>query len=657
MPESPDTKRDKELGMDRKITRRDFLDGAALTVGGAMLAGSAVGGSAALLGGCGDSAGTLVTPASAPYPPALTGLRGSIDPAYAVPHALRDGTFWKGQSKAKDTGESYDLVVVGAGISGLTAAYLYAARNPDARVLVLENHDDFGGHARRNEFTPVVGRFGRLIIGYGGTQSIDHPKVYRPNAKKVMQEIGVRIEPFTKYYDSTFYEKAGVANSATFFDQETWGSDYLAIETPDMPLGQYDPAFLKDVPISEQAKKDLAMLRGSPKDWLPGLSQEEKWAKLTELTYEQWLKDYAKVDPDAVKYLSKASSGYWGYGADGIGAIDAWADWYPGFDGLKLSWAKPYKDNAPTEKQFWEGEPYIYHYPDGCHGIARLLVRQLVPEALPGHTQEDQVLARLDYSRLDDAANRTRIRLSSPVVKVSNTSSGVDVTYVQNGELRSVKGKGAVMACWYSILPFIVDGYPEEQKQAARYMTRIPLLYASMQISNWRAFKKLTIQRVSTIGPGSFWLGFDLDMPVSMGGYEHPSDPDQPIVLHWNATPAKLGMPPREGVKVGRQELYKMSFTDLERKMRDLTARSLSSGGFDPANDIQAITINRWAHGYSFEYAMPWDKAFYPDGPLPGDVAAKPFGRITFANTDRSSQAYVDSAMDAATKAVDEQNA
>jgi spermidine dehydrogenase len=589
------------------------------------------------------------------YPPALTGLRGSINQAFAVPHALRDGTFWKGQDKSKDTGESYDLVVVGAGISGLTAAYLYARDNPDARILVLENHDDFGGHARRNEFTPVVRRFGRLIIGYGGTQSIDHPNTFSSGAKAIMDEIGVKLEPFNEYYDSKFYESLGVVNSATFFDKETWGTDYLAIQTPDMELGQYDPAFLKDAPISEQAKKDLAMLRGNPKDWLPGLSQEEKWAKLTELTYEQWLKDYAKIDPDAQKYLSKASSGYWGYGADGIGAIDAWADWYPGFDGLGLSWAKPYKDNAPTEKQFWEEEPYIYHFPDGCHGIARLLVRQLVPDALPGSTMEDQVLARFDYGKLDRSGNRTRIRLSSPVAKVSNTDNGVEVTYVQDGELRSVKGKGAVMACWYSMLPYIVDGYPDVQKQAAKYMTRIPLIYASMQIANWKVFEKLKIQGVDTVGPGSFWLGFSLDMPVSMGGYTHPSNPDEPIVLHWNATPAELGMPPREGVKVGRQDLYKMSFEDLERKMRDLMARSLGSAGFDPAEDIQAITINRWAHGYSFEYAMPWDKAFYPDGPLPGDVAAKPFGKITFANTDRRSQAYVDSAMDAAALAVNEQ--
>jgi spermidine dehydrogenase len=510
----------------------------------------------------------------------------------------------------------------------------------------------------RNEFTPVVRRHGRLIVGYGGTQSIDHPKTYSPQAQALLKEIGIELQRFNKDFDQTFYERLGLVNSATFFDKETWGSDYLAVQTPKMPLA----TFLKGAPMSEQGKRDLVMLTDHPKDWLPGLSQNEKFQKLSEITYAQWMTDYAKVDPDTVKYLSKLYSAYWGYGVDGIGAIDAWADGDPGFDGLHLSWAKPYKDNAPTEKRFWENEPYIYHFPEGGAGVARLLVRALIPEALPGSTMEDEVLARLEYDALDRPENQVRIRLGSPVAKVKNvgdsaSATGAEVTYVQGGQLKTVKAKGAVVACWYSMVPYIVDGLPEEQQKAARFMTRIPLLYANMLIRNWHAFEKLKIQGVSTVGPGSLWLGFDLDMPVSMDGYEHPSNPDEPILLHWNAIPCKLGMPPRQGVKVGRQELYKMTFADLERPMRDLIARSMGSAGFDPARDIQGITINRWAHGYSFEYGAPWDNAFYPNGPLPGEVAARPFGRVTFANTDRSSRAYIDSAIDAAYQAVNEQSA
>ena len=651
-----DSERDHELGMDRKITRRQFLDGVAITAGGLALAGSAAG----VLASCGTKAKQpLQTAALVGYPPDLEGLQGQTDAARAVPHMLRDGTFWGNAGSPQATGESYDLVVVGGGISGLAAAYFYTRQNPGARVLILDNKDDFGGHAMRNEFTPVIRRHGRLIIGYGGTQSINHPKTFSPQAQALLKEIGIELQRFNKDFDQTFYERHGLVNSAEFFDKETWGKDYLAIRTPKMSLTEY----LKNVPMSEQGKRDLVMLTEHPKDWLPGMTQSEKFQKLSEITYSQWLTDYAKVSPDVLKYLAQSGKAYWGYGIDGIGAIDAWADYtYPGFGALKLSWAKPYKDNAPTEKQFWEEEPYIYHFPEGGAGVARLLVRALIPEALPGSTMEDEVLARLEYDALDQAQNQVRIRLGSPVAKVKNvgdpaSATGAEVTYVQDGRLKSVKAKGAVVACWYSMVPYIVDGLPAEQQKAAHFMTRIPLLYANMLVRNWQAFEKLKIQGVDTVGPGAFWLGFRLDMPVNMDGYQHPSNPDEPILLHWDAAPSKLGMPPRQGVKVGRQELFKMTFADLERPMRDLIARSMGSAGFDPARDIQAITINRWAHGYSFEYGAPFDLSFYPNGPLPGEVAARPFGRVTFANTDRSSRAYIDSAIDAAYQAVKEQSA
>ncbi len=342
--------------------------------------------------------------------------------------------------------------------------------------------------------------------------------------------------------------------------------------------------------MSEQGKKDLAMLSESPADWLPGMSQEEKWAKLSEITYTQWMTDFAKVDPDAVKYLSKASSGYWGYGADGIGAIDAWADGIPASTAWGSAGRSPTSTTRRPRSSSGRRNPTSTTSPTAVMASLACWCVSWSPRPCPAARWRTRCSRASTTPVSTNPGNRTRIRLCSPVVKVRNTDDGVEVTYVQNGELRNVKGKGAVMACWYSMLPYIVEDYPDEQKQAAQYMTRIPLVYANTLISNWRAFEKLKIQDVRTVGPGSFWLGFSLDMPVSMGGYEHPSDPDEPILLHWNATPAELGMPPREGVKVGRQDLYKMSFEDMERKMRDLMARTLGSAGFDPAEDIQAIT-------------------------------------------------------------------
>jgi spermidine dehydrogenase len=632
--------------MDRRITRRDFLDGVAIGVGSLFLAACTSGSDARTAG----SSPSVRAPRLSAYPPGLTGMRGSTDAAMSIPHMLRDGAFWNAAGGAHPTGETYDLVVVGGGISGLASAYFYSRRNRSARILILDNHDDFGGHARRNEFTGVAGRRGGLLIGYGGTESIEAPDTYSRPAMSLLENIGIEVERFREYYDGSFWQP----NSLSFFDAGTWGRDHVAIKGHGQTVAEY----LKDAPMADEAKRDLAMLYENPRDWMPGLSEEQKKERLSQMTYAQYLSDVAKVHSDAVKYLQNHGANEWGYGIDGQGAIDIWR-WAPGFRGLGLDASKPSKYNSPSTIKHWhDQEPYIFHFPEGNAGITRLLVRWLIPEALPGHTMEDEVLAPLAYDKLDLPGNRVRIRLGSPVVRVKNVgdpATEVEVAYVQGSQLKTVRAKGAIMACWYSMVPYIVDGFPEVQKKAARFMGRIPLVYGTVQLRTRRAFEKMAVWGGRTVGPGAQWIDLFLDYPVSMGGYRYPMDLHKPGLLHLTATPTRPGMSPREGAMIGRQDLYQKSFADFERSIRELTARSLADGGFDPARDIQAITINRWAHGYSIEYTMPWDKDFYPDGPLPGEVAAWSFGGISFANTDRSSVAYSDAAIDAAYSAVDEQ--
>ena len=645
---SESSERDRELGMHRKITRRDFLDGVARTVGVLALSGSA----AEALAGCGKKAQPLRTPGLVGYPPGLEGWQGQTDASSAVPHMLRDGSFWGNAGSPQATGETYDLVVVGGGISGLAAAYFYGKQNADARILVLDNKDDFGGHAMRNEFHSA-GAGGRLLVGYGGTESIYAPDCWSRTSSDLLVDIGVEWKRFYKYFHGSFWKDL---YTLYFFSKESWGRDCAVVKGAGMSLAE----FLKQTPMAEQAKRDLVTITQHPKDWLAGLSQAEKKQKLSEITYAQYLSDVVKVHPDVVKYLLNSTSDDWAFGIDALAAIDAWADGdQPGFAALGLNDARPYKDNA--SKWDWNTEvPYIFHFPDGGAGVARLLVRKLIPGALPGDSMESEVLAQLDYAKLDLPDNRVRIRLGSPVVKVRNVgetarATGVEVTYVQNGRLKTVKAAGAVMACWYSMVPYIVDGLPEIQQRAALFMTRSPLLYADVLLRDRRAFQNLGIAELRAVSPDALWPASWLDYPVSMDGYEYPMDLDQPGLLHMTAAPTEFGLSPREGGRVGRQKLNAMTFADIERNLRDLLARSLGGGGFDPARDIEAITVNRWAHGYSIGYAWPWDKAFYPSGPLPGEAASRPFGRITFAGTDRSSHAYMNYAMDAARSAVDEQ--
>jgi spermidine dehydrogenase len=628
--------------MDRPITRRDFLDGAARATGALALGGSLT------LAGCdfGVAGEEQPSPAQA-YPPDLTGMRGLTDEAMRIPHQLRDGTFWAQAGEPRDTGERYDLVVVGAGISGLAAARFYQREHgKSARILILDPLQDFGGHAARNEFH-IGGPTARTLVGYGGSQTLDTPSAFGAPARRLLYDVGIELKRFSRYFDRGFNRRHGLRHGV-FFDREHYGRDYLA-------FGEGPTEVLRHAPLPPRAKADLIELYEHPPDFLPGLSDTEKKQRLTELTYEQYLRRYAKPHDQALTYLQTLSNDYWGYGIDAVGAIDAWADGYPGFDGLGLDYSRPYRTNAPTEHRVWySSDPYIHHFPEGNAGVARSIVRALIPEAVPGKGMESIPLARVDYGALDRDANRVRIRLSSPVVRLRHggdpaTAKQVEVAYVRDGELQSVTGEHVVLACWNAMIPYICDELPRTQREALEYATKLALVYTNVQVRDWTAFANLKLSGARC--PSMYWLGVDLDFPVSMGEYRFPETPEEPILLHLVRTPCEPGLSPREQGKAGRAELMATSFEDMEREIRDQLARVLAPGGFDPAADIEAITVNRWAHGYAYEYARPWDE-FWPDGPLPSHTARRPFGRVAIANSDSAPRAYADTAIDMAYRAV-----
>src|SRR5207253_894906 len=237
--------------------------------------------------------------------------------------------------------------------------------------------------------------------------------------------------------------------------------------------------------------------------------------------------------------------------------------------------------------------------------IARLLVRDLIPGAIPGHSVEDVVIARADYSKLEVSDSPIRLRLNSAVVAARNlgnptNTQEVEVTYARGKDLFKVRAKSCVLACWNMMIPFLCPELPDEQKEALHYLVKVPLVYGTVGIRSWKAFQKLGIQNVRA--PGSYWESISLNAAINIGDYHSPKSPDEPILLHLSRTPCKPGLPAREQHKAGRMELLVTSFEDFERRTRDQLARILSAGGFAPAEDIQAITINRWPHGYGYEY-------------------------------------------------------
>lgn len=625
---------DRDLGMGRPISRRDFLDGVALTVG------------AAALGGPLTRSAFAAGPAAA-YPPKLTGLRGHHEGSYNVMHSVRDGTFWDKAGAPEATGERYDLVVVGGGISGLAAAVQYRKQaGAGARILVLENHDDFGGHAKRNEFTSAGGR---MILGYGGSQSLQTPSYFSPAVNALLADIGVEPKRFEQYYDQGWAETRGL-DRAVFFPKEVFGADALVKEA--------DAAadWVPQSPLTDKAKQDLIALIDAPADYLPGLSRSEKLDRLSKTTYAQFLTELVKADPQLVAYFQSSTEAYFGAGIDAVTCIDAWANGNPGFDGMDLG-DEVYPTMSPSGRLArTDPDEYIYHFPDGNAGIARALVRSLIPAAIPGSTMEDLVLAEADYGKLDVDGQPVRIRLGSTVVRVKHqgdpaSAKTVDVAYVQDGRLRTVQAGHVVLACWHRVIPFLTDELAEAQVDALRDQQKVPLIYTNVLIRNWTAFAKLGIEGFES--PGHFWSGAEIDFPVSMGGYSFADKPEDPVLLHLSKVPLQPGLSSREQSLSGRLQLTQLTFETMEREIRDLLGRALSGGGFDPARDIEAITANRWSHGYAYEYMRPWD-AFWPDGPLPIVAARKPWGRVAIANADSGAYAYVHSAIDQATRAVRE---
>jgi spermidine dehydrogenase len=652
MPMEDSNDNDKDLGMRCGITRRDFLNGVAVTASAAILPPH-------LLAALQHDLDPEKSPSY--YPPALTGLRGSHVGAFEVAHSVRDGDFWEKAGNPIETGETFDLIVVGGGISGLSAAHFFRKSSPKARILILENHDDFGGHAKRNEFTAGD----QKLLGYGGTFAIESPAPYSSVAKGLVEELGIPVHAYSKYVSKNLYRSLGLA-PCVYFDKTTFGSD-VVVENP-IPVGGSEneldntigtdevwDRFLAKAPLSAAAKKDLLALR-RPKDYFPGLSSDEKKARLARMSYGQFLAKVAGASAEIVKLYQTAPHGNFGVGIDAVSAQDAWGSGYLGFTGLKLDPSPGKGMNRDTIPNL-EAEKYFFHFPDGNASIARLLVRTLIPEAIPGNSLTDLITKKANYAKLDESAAPVRIRLNSTAVRVKHlgdppTAKEVEITYSRLGKLYAVRVPHVVLACWNMVIPYICPELPDKQKAALHSAAKVPLLYTNVAIRDWTSFQKLGANEL--YAPGSYHSSFRLDLPVSIGDYHCSTSPDQAIVIQMMKTPCRPGLPARDQHRFGRIELFTTDFETIERKIRDQLARALGPGGFDPARDIAAITVNRWPHGYAYEYNSLFDKFWLEGGEIPCEVARQPFGRITIANADAGAYAYTDGAIDQAWRAVQE---
>jgi len=625
-----------------EITRRDFINGTLMVAGSSMLPFDANG----------QAAMAALEPSY--YPPARTGLRGNHPGSYEHAHsrALDGRSDWGPTTLLP---EIYDLVVVGGGLSGLAAAYFYQQEHGrDKKVLILDNHDDFGGHAKRNEHTID----GVLRLGEGGSESFESPREFSETVLNLLGDLGVDMHRFETAYDADFFKRHGLG-AATYFNKRTFGEDKVVmhpfcdypgfVEGLLRPTLSYEEA-VQQTPLSENGKEQLLRaLKGGQHDLK--LPKEELPEYVRTHSYFDYLENTLGIDdPGVLKMARHTAMDYGEGGTDVMSISEALASGPLGSDPY-AAWKDAMEEGDYQEYVKKDGDtynvkyPFIEHFPDGNATIARMLVKRMIPDVGPGENVEEIVLSRFNYAELDKPRNSVRVRLNSTVVNVQhggdpNSASDVFVNYINDNKSHQVIGKGVVMACYNMMIPHIVPDLPKEQDAALRRLTKVPLQYTTVGLRNWRAIKDTGIGMAMC--PGNIHQVVGMDYPVSMGGYEFTKTPDDPCVLHMRSCPLgeTVGAPRVEQFREARYRMLELQFSDYEAEIREHLGGMFPKESFDFDRDVASISVNRWAQGYSHGN--------------PGPIGRQPFGRITIANSDAVDISLLQVAIEQAWRAVQE---
>lgn len=624
----------------------------------------AIGAGGLLLGGCADDLPTgftnelpLVSLAPTPgsyYPPTLTGMRGSHEGSYEVAHALS----WRGEKPAdyQLLDEHYNLVVVGAGMSGLAAAHYYREKmGPQAKILILDNHDDFGGHAKRNEFH----RNGRMMVSLGGAQNIESVTGYSDAAAKLMDDIGVNEEFLDFMGASTSDDLALVGNLEANNGVALPGSQghylYAGNWNAAMFGAEGYEQVIQSLPLPDDEKDKLIAFWGGKRDFLQGLSLSEKWEYLNSVSYNQFLVDKVGLLPTTLPILNAIIlhlSGMTGWNLTVGEAL------LGGASGLKsLGWLG--RATASAGGAFLDDLMAIRMFPDGNASVARLLVQKLIPDVAPEVTGPANIVAaRFNYQALDKESNNTRLRLNSTAVGVREHQAGiVEIDFVEQGTPKRVVADHCILACYNGLIPHLCPEMPESQKAGLAYGVKTPFVYANVQVRNGKAFSKAGSTLFQCPYDPFQWVS--CAPTVAVGGFEPPRGPDDPMVIFMMHSPMPLTKPDpklstRDQLRLARTEVYRTRFDDYERQIREQLQSLFGQFGFQHQSDIEAITVNRIPHGYAYPYVKLDDPQWGP-GQAPHEVGRAQFGRISVANSDSEAVALMNAAFDAAYRAVQEQ--
>ena len=586
------------------MTRRDYLNSTLLASGSLLLGGATPMDLLAKddwdgYGGVGDYASS----------------NGNTFEVIADAHSMiRDHAFDGSRANVIDTGETFDCVVVGGGISGLAAALFFRRQaGPRRTCLVLENHRIFGGEARRNEFQVE----GRRLIAHQGSAMF--------------------FPPLSGTFLADFYDSIGI--DSRLFEYQTWtGRD------PEIPLGRtsytdggvnsgfffgakfgqpkglwlIDPwgKKLAGAPIADAARRELLAVSGA-KPVLPQSHGDALSRHLDGITLEQHLMETHHISRETVRtFLSPVSGGGSGLGADALSAYAEYA----------ADVLLPWKYGAGAQM-----------FPGGNAGVARHIVKALVADAFPGAaTLTDVCRSPVNFDALDRSGQASRIRLHATAIAVQHEGEAqgprpLRIVYAQNGKLYGIKARSAIMAGGSWTTKHIVKNLPETQRQAYAQFYRAPCLMANVAVRNWRFLYKLGISECQWFeGIGNY---FALRKMATFGPVAASVSPDSPVVLTLKILFSSPGLAIGEQVSRGRAQLLSTSFREYERRIREQFSAMFSDTGFDADRDLAGIILNRWGHAY----LSPQPGFFFgkEGSPAPGEVLRNtPFGRVAFANSD-----------------------
>jgi spermidine dehydrogenase len=615
-------KTDEQLGMNKGIARRDFIQATVLTSLGLMLPTS-----------CVFTSNHNEAPTNN-YPPLKTEMRGSHVGSYETAHALaRQGIQF---DNPIDSSEYYDLIVVGAGISGLTAAYEYRKKfGVESKILILDNHDDFGGHAKRNEFN----QSSSTRLSWGGTMNLEYTS-FSQSVLDFIAELGIEINALDKKIEF----KYGNDKPAIWFDADTYGKNILV---PGFSMYSRNEDVLDQIdkfPLSEQGIKALKSFYKKDTNVLEGFSEKEIEKVLYKTSYTDFLEKYCKLPKEVIEIFIKSTDGYWGVQPHSLSVAEAVSAWLPGSHRLGESASKVVGNEESEE---------VAMFPDGNATIARLLACSLIPDICPEANAQTIAMAKLDYSRLDVSNNSINIRLSSTVVNVKNEDNKVAVIYVRKGKTIRIRSKHSVLACNHSIIPHICHELPSHQKKAQQYQVKHPMLVTNVLVKNSKALDKLGIS--GAYCPGRMHAKVFMTKGVNTAGYQpdYKKDEAVPLMFWGMMEPPERDIHIHDQLRGARIMLLEKKFEDFEREVRTVLDGLLGPAGFNVTKDILAITVNRWPHGYSYGYLDLWDKK-YKAGEAPHEIARQPIGNISIANCDAAASAYSQSAIEEAFRAVNE---